>query len=452
MTRSRFHRVALVLTLVTLAGCERSTNGLRPFPLSTDPLVFGDTFGEGIDYQAFLGSKVDAVSIDATERHTGVASLKVTVPAPGDPTGSYAGGGFVSNIVRDLSGYDALTFWARASRAITFDVAGLGNDVTGTSRFEARRNAIAMTTTWTKYVIPIPLPARLAAERGLFFIAEGPESGLGFDVWFDDVQFERTGSISNPRPSMSSRVLTAFVGGTVNPTGTQTIFSVGGADVTVGHFPGYFDFASSDASVAAAGSSGIVVNGAGVASVTAQLGGVAATGTVTINAIAPPASPAPPPSLPAADVIALFSDSYSNRTVDTWSATWDQADVTDLRVSGNNVKGYTNMVFAGIEFITSRIDVTAMTHFHLDAYLPSGSTLRIKLVDFGANGAFGGGDDSEQELTFNAGTSPAITTGAWSSLDIPLSSFTNLTGRANLAQMTLAGTNTLFVDNVYLHR
>ena len=450
--RSLFRGVALLLALLALAGCERSTKGLSPYPLSTDPVVFDDTFGAGVDYLAFLGSKLDAVSIDATERHSGTASMKVTVPAAGNPAATYAGGGFVSNVVRDLSGYDALTFWAKASRAVTFDVAGLGNDVTGTSRFEARRSAIAMTTTWTRYVIPIPLPARLTAERGLFFIAEGPEGGLGCDVWFDDVRFERTGSITNPRPSMTSRALTAFVGGSVSPTGTQTIFNVGGADVTVGHFPWYFDFDSSNPSVAVPATAGISVTGPGSASVTARLGIVAATGTVTINAIAPPPTPAPTPTLPAADVISLFSNTYPNRVVDTWSATWDAADVTDLRVSGNDIKGYTNMVFAGIEFITSQVNATAMTHFHIDAYLPSGSTLRLKLVDFGPNGVFGGGDDAEQELTFDASTTPAITPGQWSQLDIPLSSFTNLTSRANLAQMTLAGTSTLFVDNVYLHR
>ncbi len=450
--RSLFRGVAFVLTLVALAGCERSTKGLRPFPLSTDPLVFDDTFGPGVDYLAFLGSKLDAVSIDASERHSGTASLKVTVPAPGNPSGTYAGGGFVSNIVRDLSSYDALTFWAKASRPITFDVAGLGNDVTGTSRFEARRNAIPMTTTWTKYVIPIPLPSRLSAERGLFFMAEGPESGLGFDVWFDDVKFERTGIIANPRPSMSSRFFTAFVGGTVSPAGTQTVFDVGGSDVTVGHFPGYFDFVSNNSSVATTLNGGIQVVGPGSASVTAQLGGIPATGTVSISAIATPSTPAPAPTLPASDVISLFSNSYPNRPVDTWSATWDQADVADLRVSGNDIKGYTNMVFAGIEFTSNQINASSMTHFHMDVYLPSGSTLRVKLVDFGPNGAYQGGDDSEQELTFNAGTTPGITTGAWSSLDIPLSSFTNLTGRSNLAQITLAGASTVFVDNVYFHR
>jgi hypothetical protein len=151
-------------------------------------------------------------------------------------------------------------------------------------------------------------------------------------------------------------------------------------------------------------------------------------------------------------VISLFSDAYPNVPVNTWSATWDQADVADLQISGNATKGYTNLIFAGIEFTSPVIDATAMTHFHIDVYLPSGTTFRVKLVDFGANGVFGGGDDKEHEKLFNAGTTPPVNPGAWVSLDVPLAEFTNLTTRAHLAQITLAGSSTAFIDNVYLHK
>ncbi len=450
-TPARAAVASLLLAVIVLGGCERSTSGLEPFPLSTDPVVFDDTFGDGVNFQAFLGSKLDAATIDAVERHSGSASLKVTVPAPGG-SGTYAGGAFVTSIPRDLSSYDALTFWAKASRAVTLDVAGLGNDNTGTSRFEARRSAIALTTTWTKFVIPVPLPARLASERGLFFLAEGPEGGLGADLWFDDVRFERTNAATNPRPSMFTRTVSTFVGATVTPAGTQTIFVVDGSDVTVGHQSGYFEFISDNVSVATGSAGAIQVTGQGVARVTAALGDIAATGTVTINAIGPPGTPAPAPTLPATDVIALFSNAYPNVAVDTWSATWDAADVADLEIAGDDVKAYTNVVFAGIEFITNPVDATAMTHVHVDVYLPAGTTFRMKLVDFGANGVFGGGDDAEHELTSNATTTPPIQPGTWSQLDLPLASFTGLTTRAHLAQIVIAGAPTIFVDNLYLHR
>jgi hypothetical protein len=78
---------------------------------------------------------------------------------------------------------------------------------------------------------------------------------------------------------------------------------------------------------------------------------------------------------------------------------------------------------------------------------------KVKLVDFGANGVFGGGDDVEHELTFTAATTPALATGGWVSLEIPLSSFTGLTTRAHLAQLIISGDlRTVYVDNVVLHK
>ena len=64
-----------------------------------------------------------------------------------------------------------------------------------------------------------------------------------------------------------------------------------------------------------------------------------------------------------------------------------------------------------------------MTHFHVDVWAPGGTIFRVKLVDFGADGVFGGGDDSEQELTFNGGTDPAVRRGAWVGSTMPLTSF-----------------------------
>ena len=128
-----------------------------------------------------------------------------------------------------------------------------------------------------------------------------------------------------------------------------------------------------------------------------------------------PTTPAPTPTFPAADVISLFSNPYTNVPVDTWSAVWDQADVADIQIAGNDTKLYTNLVFAGIEFISQTVDATSMTHFRMDIWTPDPTALpavfKIKLVDFGANGIFGGGDDVEHELTFNANSTPPLATG-----------------------------------------
>ncbi len=447
-TSMRLAGATALLALAT-AGCSRDPGPLKPWPLSTDPVVFEDAFTGAVEFQAFGNSQLDALGTDNTEQYLGTGCIRVTVPA-----GNYAGGAFVTTQPRDLTGYDALTFYARASRAVTMDVAGLGNDNTGTSRFEARRNAIPLTTAWTKIVVPIPLAARLTAERGLFFFAAAPQGGSGYVVWFDDIRFERLASVMNPRPAITPQTLNTFVGATATVTGTQTTFDVGASDsVVVGHMSGYFGFASSDPAVATVTDGTIRVVGAGTASITATLGETPARGAVTVNAAPFTPGLAPVPTVPAANVISLFSNAYANRPVDKWSADWDRADLTNLNIAGDDLKLYTNLVYAGIEFTSNTIDATAMTHFHMDVWVPSGTTFRVKLVDFGADGIYLGGDDSESELTFNAASTPALVTGSWVGLEVPLADFTGLLARAHLSQIILSGdTRTVYVDNIYFHR
>lgn len=454
MAVTRWLRLLPLLGMVSLmaSGCAKHDGILAP--RITDPAVFDDGFGSDVDFQAFLGSKLDAIAIDSSTTHSGAVSLRITVPGPGDPSGGYAGGAFVAGRKRDLSQYDALSFWARADHPITFDVFGLGNDNTGTSRYEAKRGAVPLTTTWTHVVIPLPLPGRLADEKGLFFFAEGPEAGQGATVWLDEVVFTTLGTITNPRPTIPTVTLAPDVGADVAVTGTQVTFAVDGVDATLDVMPGYFTFQSSDLAVATGGEGTLRAVGTGSAQITATLGPVPAAGVITLTPNPAPIVAAPTPTVPAGDVVSLFSNAYTNLPVDTWSTTWDQADVSDVQVAGNDTKKYRNLVFSAAEFTgTHLVDASAMTHFHADVWAAGGTLLKLKLVDFGANGVFGGGDDREHELTFNAGSTPPLVVRGWTSLDIPFSTFVNLTTRGHLAQLILSGdVGTVYVDNVYFHR
>jgi hypothetical protein len=168
---------------------------------------------------------------------------------------------------------------------------------------------------------------------------------------------------------------------------------------------------------------------------------------------APPTSPtiaAPTPTVPASNVISLFSNAYTNVAIDTWLTSWSAASLTDLLVAGNDTKKYSSLDYAGIEFTGANlINANTMTHFHLDAWTPNLTTFKIKLVDFGANAVFAGGDDVEHELSFTP------TLNGWNTYDIPLSDFTGLTTKAHLAQMILVGVPTgsgiVYVDNVYFY-
>jgi len=72
------------------------------------------------------------------------------------------------------------------------------------------------------------------------------------------------------------------------------------------------------------------------------------------------------------------------------------------------------------------------------------------LVDFGADGAYGGGDDSSSEVTIS---SSGLSSQTWISLDIPFTSFSGLTAKTHLAQMVLSGDlPNVFLDNVYFYK
>jgi hypothetical protein len=450
--------VSAILIGTMIVGCSKDTDSLPPAPPNDDPVVFDDDFGSGVVYQPFEYSKgwqsgSPVYSVDPSEAYRGTASLRITIPTLDDPDGTFAGGAFTTDFARQLDGYNALTFWAKSSKNSTFNTVGLGNDNTGTSKYTASWDNVPLTTEWQKFTIPIPRPSRLDQEQGLFFIAEASEDGTIHSVWFDDIMFETVSTISNPQPVMFPADRAVIVGDVVEVSGTQTTFDVDGTPKTIQHFPGYFTYFSSADSVVATDDEIIRVVGDGTAVVTAQLDNVDVTGSVTLRSTTPPMTPPDPPTLPTGDVISLFSGPYTDVPVDRWTTDWDLTELQELSISGNVVKAYTDLVFAGIEFITETIDATSMTHFHLDLWVPKGDVFKIKLVDFGPDNEFGGGDDSEHEITLSPGSVPPLLHQQWISVDLLLSDFTNLTGRANLAQLIISGDpGTAYIDNVYFHK
>jgi len=156
---------------------------------------------------------------------------------------------------------------------------------------------------------------------------------------------------------------------------------------------------------------------------------------------------APTPTYPSAAVIALFSNPYNEVPVDTWQAPWSQAQVTDLLIQGNDTKRYSSMNFVGIETVGPNIlDLSDMTHFRIDYWTANMNPFKVKLVDFGNDGQYAGGDDSESELSFQPVSQ------AWNTLEIPLTQFTNLNSLSHFAQLILSGepvgTGVVFIDNV----
>ena len=120
-----------------------------------------------------------------------------------------------------------------------------------------------------------------------------------------------------------------------------------------------------------------------------------------------PTMAAPMPSQDAANVISLFSDAYTDVAVDTFLAGFSAATLEDVMVAGDNVKKYSALDFAGIEFLGGNaIDASGMTHVHIDVWTPDATDFSFKFVDFGGDG-FGGGNDTENvPVAFNSMSTP----------------------------------------------
>ncbi|RTY85706.1 T9SS type A sorting domain-containing protein [Flavobacterium sp. RSP15] len=162
-----------------------------------------------------------------------------------------------------------------------------------------------------------------------------------------------------------------------------------------------------------------------------------------------PTVAAPTPTLASTDVISLFSNAYTNVPVDNWRADWGQSGnvLSDIQIAGNDTKKYTDLSYFGVITEANKINASAMLNFHIDVWTPNVTTFKIKIVDFGADGVYQGGDDKEFEITRTLALS------GWNGLEIPLSDFTGLTTKAHIAQFVFSGSaGTIYIDNVYFNK
>jgi hypothetical protein len=452
------------LLFVITMSCERDTSDQAEFAtLSKTGEIFTDSpIGLGSDfYFPYLGSKATAWSVDENEGYESAASMRFDVPNANDPDGSYAGGILrVDGSGRDLTEFDALTFWAKASQGVVIGEIGFGQDF-GLNQYQVNETNVTLSTNWVKYVIPIPDPSKLFDERGMFWYSAGTQNtgGSGYTFWIDELKFEKLGTIGQPRPAIANGqdiVQDAFAGINLEVTGLTQTFNLGsGLNKTINIAPSYFDFLSSDPSLAFVDQFGVISVNNGTAVITASLGGVEAQGSMTINTVGG-FDVAPTPTRNPNDVISLFSDSYTNVPVDFFNGYWEPFQTTlsnDFVVNGNNMINYTNFNFVGNQFSNPTVDATDFSNLHININLPevpSNLDLLITLKDFGSDGVDGGTDDTIQQVFFNGSDFVA---GEWSTLEIPIS----LANKNNMGQIIYENVNgssltELYVDNIYFYR
>lgn len=454
-----------LLVLITL-GCERVVDNLEEPNYTTNPEVFIDGFSSGLEYYPYEGSRLDAFSVENEDTYNNSSlAMRFDVPNEGDPKGSYAGAIFRDeNGGRDLTSYNALTFYAKGTKAGTINDIGFGQDFFG-DNYSVTLSDLKLTTNWEKYIIPIPNASVLTSSQGLFWYAEGPENGDGYSFWIDELKYENLGTIAQPRPSMfdgRNDTLTSFIGYTTDITDlTHTVNLGSGEDVTVKATPAYFNFNSSDPSVASVDEGGEVsVVGSGTAVISATLDGQEVNGSLTIESIGI-FSPAPTPDEDPADVISIFSDTYDNVPVDYYNGFFNGDGQTtlggvgengaDIIINGNGIINYTDLNFVGIGTFLDvpSIDATEMTHFHVDINvreeIERGDFIRLQLINSVGNGETSG------VFTIDSNT---LKQGEWVSLDIPLNNFSGLSDRSQLGLIFFISDETIsniFVDNIYYY-
>ncbi|SHG21354.1 carbohydrate-binding protein [Flagellimonas flava] len=458
----------LSLSMAVFYSCERDFSDDVEFAtFSTTADVFTDSpVGLGSNfYFPFLNSKATAFRVDNEVGFESEASIRIDVPNANDPEGSFAGAIFrIDGAGRDLSGYDALTFYAKASRGIVIGEIGFGQDFEE-NKFQVTRNGVTLSTDWVKYVIPIPDPSKLVEERGMLWFSAGTDAtaGFGYTFWMDEVKFERLGNIAQPRPAILNGADIAqegFLGIPITIQGLTQTFNIGsGENITLTAKPGYFDFESTNVDVARANELGEVsVVGTGEATITASLANVAAAGSLALNVTrAFDFAPTPPQRDPS-DVISIFSDAYTNVGVDYFNGFFipdgqtTQGGAPPLDLNGDRVINYTQLNFVGIGFFTdvAPVNATAMETLHLDIKvneaIAPGDFIRLQLLNSVGN------NETSGEYTING---DALTTDGWVSFDIPLSDFVGLTDRSQLGLLFFITDSTIsdiFVDNIYFYR
>ncbi|MBD0831834.1 hypothetical protein [Aestuariibaculum sediminum] len=438
-------------------SCEREpSDDTRFATFSANPEVFIDNFSAGLDYGPFDGAYADAFSIDSENKYSGTTSMRFDVPAFGE---GYVGAFFFVDAPRDLSGFDALTFYAKSSQSADINEIGFGVNNYNDSKYQVSAKDLKITTQWKKYIIPIPDPSKLFAETGLLWLAEGAENETdesGYTFWFDDIKYEKLGTIAQPQPAIMAGEnvnVSTFNGTTINVSDLTQTFNLGSGDnMTTYIAPSYFDFMSSNPEIASIDEFGnISVRKAGLSKITAILAGVEAKGSLVLESSGD-FTAAPNPTNDAANVISIFSDAYTNAPVDYYNGYWAPFQTTqgqnDVTINGNNIISYTDLNFVGIQFSEPTINASAMTNLRLDVYtsetLDTSDYLKIQIVDL----------NSETTGEYTVPVSD-LASNTWTSLDIPLANFAGLSSTSSLYQIifvTDATITSMLVDNIYLYQ
>ncbi len=135
----------------------------------------------------------------------------------------------------------------------------------------------------------------------------------------------------------------------------------------------------------------------------------------------------PAPTAAAADVMTIFSSTYTSIDGVDLNPNWGQA----TQVSSVDVLSYTGLNYQGTAFPAQ--DVSGYGYLHVDYYVVSSTALNFFLIG-----------DGEKPVALDVST-----TGQWVSLEIPLSDYSSVVNLANVSQFKVDGNGDVYFDNLY---
>lgn len=467
----KYWKTTLLAIMIMTVSCERELTDdiqIATYPSNGDiytdaPVGLTDEFF--VSFDPASGANTQGFGTDDNEAYLGTSSIRIDVPTPSDPDGGYIGGIFKDRGAgRDLTGYDALTFWVKGSTTATVGTFGFGTDFESNA-YAVNLDNVQLSTDWRKVIIPIPDPSKLLQEKGMFIFAAGTQStnGVGYTFWLDEMRFEKLGTIGQPRPAIlggQDQTAQANIDTTLPIIGlTQTFNTASGQDITVTATPAYFDFETSNPFVASVNDLGIVsVDGAGeinpetgqfenTAIITASIGDVQAAGSLTLSAVD-------------LNVISLFSDVFANVPVDNYNGFYLDGFQTTLGGAivegGNNIIDYTLLNFVAIEFYgregsgVQPVDASEMTHMHIDIRVNE----NVDPSDFFRIEVFNNFTTGSQIAGTYTVTGDDLQSNTWVEFDIPLSSFAGLTAQEALGAIIFVSDATIAnvsLDNIFFY-
>ncbi len=156
-------------------------------------------------------------------------------------------------------------------------------------------------------------------------------------------------------------------------------------------------------------------------------------GVVTI--VPEPTTVPPAPTHAEEDVLAIYTEDYTNLPGTNFNPYWGQATTVTVNyiAAGNNTLKYENLNYQGTEYTNQ--DVSLFEYFHLDFWTNNSTNLSFYLISATPT--------AEKAYTLS------ITPDTWVSVDIPLEFFEPEVDLTDAFQFKVVGNGTVFFDNWY---